>query len=381
MSYDLILKRSNINWARGGTIPIPQPTAPAATPDKLACTPEEKAKLAKIAAVKAAAGKGDRKARAQWQNLLAVGIPALKARAAKGDPKAKRDLQCLKASGLFAAPAAVNGEFIGAYPTQILGDDKELEARMQQAIQEGHDARRTKELGALLQEAKRNPNSRSMKELTTIFKASLDNPEPPYESADPRARKDMIILLKLNKGGMGLPWDRKRVTFDGEFIGAYPTQILGSDLNDDELAVAREGGASEWQALARVRGDFIGSRSEIGRRRRRAGKRAHHLKKIVKKAAQGDTNALNQMRQVQQRLSQRAASGDPRANTLLQRISQWYSQYQAQYQGTAQTQYPAYPQQYQAPYMPPQQPYPPYPGTPGAPADDEQELATTDPEL
>lgn len=289
MSYDLILKRSNINWARGGTSPIPQPAAPAAVPGKLACTPEEKTKLAKIAAVKAAAGKGDRKARAQWQNLLSVGIPALKARAAKGDPKAQRDLQCLKASGLFATPAAVRGEFVGAYPTQILGK---------------------------------------------------------------------------------------------EFIGAYPTQILGSDLNDDELAVAREGGSSERQALARMRGD-----SEVGRRRRRKGKRTHHLKKIVKKAAQGDTNALAQMQRVQQRLGQRAAAGDPRANTLLQRISQWYSQYQ----GTAQTQYPAYPstapyQQpyqtpYQTPYQSPGQPYSPYPGAPGAPGDSEQELAISDPEL
>ena len=292
MSYDLILKHSNINWARGGAGLTPQPAAPAAAPGKLTCTPEEKAKLAKIAAVKRAAEKGDKKAQAQWQNLIAVGIPALKAKAAKGDPKAQRDLQCLKASGLFAAPAGVRGEFIG---------------------------RRLRGAGG--------------------------------------GKSGQIVM------------------------GAYPTEILGSDLNDDELAVAQEGGSSERQALARVRGDFIGLGSEMGRRR---GRRTHHLKRIVKKAAQGDANALNQMQQIQQRLGQRAASGDPRANTLLQRINQWYTQYQSQ---SAQTQYPAYPsaapygQPYQQPYAQTQQPYSQYPGAPGAPGDDEQELATSDPEL
>jgi hypothetical protein len=326
MSYDLILKRSNINWARGGVALIPSPTAPttsAAVPGKLACTPEEKAKLIKIAAVKRAAGKSDKKAKAQWENLLAVGIPALKAKAAKGDPKAKRDLQCLKASGLFATPAAVRGEFIGAYS--------------------------------------------------------------PHPAASGHVRQLIQLARQGNRRAQGILSASRISWVQGEFIGDYPTQILGSDLNDDELAVAQEGGSSERQALARVRGDFIGLSSEVGRRRRRRGKRTQHLKKIVKKAAQGDTNALNQMQQVQQRLSQRAASGDPRANTLLQRINQWYTQYQSQYQSTAQTQYPAYPQPYQTPYgtpySPSQQPYSPYPGAPGAPGDDEQELATTDPEL
>ena len=284
MSYDLILKHSNINWARGETVPAPQPTAPVAptaAPATLSstnqCTPAERALIVQIAAIKRAAQKGDRKAQKQWKALL-DGISVLKMKASKGDPKAKRNLQCLKASGLFAAPVAVRGEF----------------------------------------------------------------------------------------------------------IGSYATQILGSDLNDDELAVAQEGGSSERQALARMRGISI---SKMEGRKRHGGKRSRHLKKIIKKAAQGDANALAQMRQVQQRLSRRAAAGDPRANSLVRKIQQWYSSYQSQYQGATQTQYPAYPsaapytQPYQTPYTPTQQPYSPYPGAPSSPADNEQELAITDPEL
>ena len=437
MSYDLILKRSNINWARGGAAPAQQPAAPAAMPAKFTCTPEEKAKLAKIAAVKAAAQKGDKKASAQWQNLLAVGIPALKARAAKGDPKAKRDLQCLKASGLFAAPAAVRGDFIGVYGPAAAGHVRQLiqlarqgNRRAQGILSASRISWVQGEFIGVEDEYKRvNLTSQEIAHIQDLQNGFIKKFNESYSTGNPfrnpltnldmawlykmatKEKKTSVddwlflqdkyaepfleqidnSLQKLRDKGIPIvgeaPPKKSHGKSSGEFIGAYPTQILGSDLNDDELAVAREGGPSERQALARVRGDFIGHGSEIGRRRRRGGTRSRHLKQIVKRAAQGDTNALAQMQQVQQRLGQRAAAGDPRANTLLQRISQWYSQYQAQYSGTAQTQYPAYPfttpyqQPYQTPYQSPGQPYSPYPGAPGAPADDEQELAATDPEL
>ena len=294
MSYDLVLKNTKTSWARGlSSLPSVTSTAPMKLPSltattskapslaELRCTSEEKAKLAKIASVKAAAQKGDKNAQKQWKNLLAVGIPALRTKAATGDLKAKRDLQCLRASKLFAPGVALMG---------------------------GKKA----------------------------------------------------------------------------FIGAYPAQIMGGSLNDDELAVARDSGSSERGALARVRGDFIGQypyqrtrlsgtrhyqinlhRNE-GRKGRKGRKgRVHQLKKIVKQAAQGDTNALTKLQRVQQRLSQRAAR-DPRAGALLQKINQWYSTYQAQYQGAAST-------PYQQPY---QQPY-----SQTTPGDLEQELAITDPEL
>lgn len=176
----------------------------------------------------------------------------------------------------------------------------------------------------------------------------------------------------------------------------YPS-VLGSsdesglDLNDDEGAIAREEGACERQAVARMRG--IGSKPTdqpidvFGRSRQRSwqrsGSRKRRLRQLVQKAAQGDTQASARLQLIQQRLSQRAASGDTRATSLLQRIQQWQTQYQGtQYPGTPypgttlpyQTPYPTpYQALYQAPY---QQPY-----TPSAPADEEAELATTNPDL
>ena len=181
----------------------------------------------------------------------------------------------------------------------------------------------------------------------------------------------------------------------------YEDDSFGS-LNDDEGAIAREEGACERQAVARMRGQCgYGSRPQRKRwtgtkwvnmsgRTEIAGagptdqpidisggRRKHHLKRLVQKAAQGDVPASTKLQQVQQRLNQRAAAGDTRATTLLQKIQQWYAYYQTQYQGTTSYQ-PPYQPPYQQPYQPPyQQPYTP----PMAPGDEEAELATTDPEI
>lgn len=71
--------------------------------------------------------------------------------------------------------------------------------------------------------------------------------------------------------------------------------------------------------------------TSMGRDPRR---RLHHLRKIVRRAARGDTNASAQMQRVQQRLSQRAAYGDARATALLQKIAVWYAADKVQYQGS-----------------------------------------------
>jgi len=62
--------------------------------------------------------------------------------------------------------------------------------------------------------------------------------------------------------------------------------------------------------------------------------RLAHLRKIVKRAARGDTNALGQMRRVQRNLNQRAVYGDTKATALLQRISAWYAKDAAGYRAS-----------------------------------------------
>ena len=64
-------------------------------------------------------------------------------------------------------------------------------------------------------------------------------------------------------------------------------------------------------------------------------KRLHHLRKIVRRAARGDTNAVGQMQRVRQNLSQRAATGDARAAALLRKIATWYVADVAQYRRSA----------------------------------------------
>ena len=82
-------------------------------------------------------------------------------------------------------------------------------------------------------------------------------------------------------------------------------------------------------------------------------KRLHHLRKIVRRAARGDTNAFAQMQQVQQRLSQRAAYGDARATALLQKITVWYAADRAQYQGSSPAIQPSWSPMVQPPGAPP----------------------------
>ena len=66
--------------------------------------------------------------------------------------------------------------------------------------------------------------------------------------------------------------------------------------------------------------------------------RLAHLRKIVKRAARGDTNAFGQMQRVQRNLSQRATYGDTKATALLQRISAWYAKDAARYRASPSSQ-------------------------------------------
>ena len=292
MSYDLVLKDSKHNWARGACCsPISATarltaasTAAAPKPPTLAelnLTPDEKKKLAGVAAIKKASQSGDKHAQRQWKKAPKI-IAKLKAKAAKGDPKAQRSLQIMRAAKMFA-PGAV-----------LLGKDEILGREF-------------------------------------IDKA--------------------------------------------EIMGAYATQILGSDLNDDEAAVARDGGQCEEDSLSRMRGQYPQYPYQPSQYRGRRGK-VKHLKSIVQRSVQGDASAQAQLQQIQTNLQNRANAGDTKATQVLNKITQWQAKFQAQY-GTTTT--PAYQAPYQAPYTPPA-PAPYYPGS-STPGDSESELDASDPEL
>ena len=162
-----------------------------------------------------------------------------------------------------------------------------------------------------------------------------------------------------------------------QILGAYPTQILGHDLNDDELAIAKDGGQCEEDSLSRMRGQYP-QYPQYAQQAQYQGKRnkIKHLRNIVKRSVRGDTSAQAQLQQIQSNLQTRANAGDTRATQVLNKITQWQAKYQAQYGTTAAPVTPAtsYPTQpYQAPSS-----Y--YPGS-STPGDSESELDASDPEL
>ena len=302
MSYDLVLKDSKHNWARGACCsPISATarltaasTAAAPKPPTLAelnLTPDEKKKLAGVAAIKKASQSGDKHAQRQWKKAPKI-IAKLKAKAAKGDPKAQRSLQIMRAAKMFAPGAVLLGK------DEILGREF---IRLPGKAEHGH--------------------------------------------------------LKI--------------------MGAYATQILGSDLNDDEAAVARDGGQCEEDSLSRMRGQYPQYPYQPSQYRGRRGK-VKHLKSIVQRSVQGDASAQAQLQQIQTNLQNRANAGDTKATQVLNKITQWQAKFQAQY-GTTATPATTYPAPYQAPYTPPA-PAPYYPGS-ATPGDSESELDASDPEL
>ena len=305
MSYDLILKHTKYNWARGaqrsaGLSATAALTAAAPKPptlEELKLTPEEQKKLAQVKAIKAAAQRGDKRAQKMWAKAPKY-IARLKAKAVKGDKTAQRKLAIWRASRLFAPETGISG-------------------------------------------------GQSMKKGAKVF---LNQP---------------------------LGHDEIMGAYPTQIMGAYPTQILGHDLNDDELAIAKDGGQCEEDSLSRMRGQYP-QYPQYAQQAQYQGKRnkIKHLRNIVKRSVRGDTAAQAQLQQIQSNLQTRANAGDTRATQVLAKITQWQAKFQAQY-GTTTT--PAYQAPYQAPYTPPA-PAPYYPGS-STPGDSESELDASDPEL
>jgi hypothetical protein len=103
MAQDLFFGIIRKNWARG-TCTVPLPEAPIQK--QLVLTPDEKDRLARIAALKMKAESGDRKARKQWKRLVKQANKLRK----KSDPRAKRMATVLDQSGLLGRVQKISGD-------------------------------------------------------------------------------------------------------------------------------------------------------------------------------------------------------------------------------------------------------------------------------
>ena len=131
MAKDLILKHSKRNWSRDLDDVAPIPNTPKR---EAALDLKAQKQTAKLAAVKAAADKGDKKAQKKWGKICKK-VAKIQKAAGAGNPDAAKQLAKINATGLFAAPVAMKGDdklteivssgaFVGR--DEILGKDEIL---------------------------------------------------------------------------------------------------------------------------------------------------------------------------------------------------------------------------------------------------------------
>jgi hypothetical protein len=117
MGIDLILGKTNRNWARG----LPAAPSPAPTSDEvsLRLTEPEMRMLAELSSVKMRADAGDRAAKKRLAKT-ARDVARLQKKAARGDVRARRTLLVLRESGVFqrGQTIALGGEAEGLVPNQ-----------------------------------------------------------------------------------------------------------------------------------------------------------------------------------------------------------------------------------------------------------------------
>jgi hypothetical protein len=82
--------------------------------------------------------------------------------------------------------------------------------------------------------------------------------------------------------------------------------------NDEQYAMAMEGGSAERTALARLQG--------WGGQRRFGNRRAQMLHHLFKKAAAGNQQALSRLQSIQQKLQAKGNAGDVQARSMASRI-------------------------------------------------------------
>jgi hypothetical protein len=167
MAYDLLFKHNPHNWSRDldDVAPIEDSPKRAAAVDLKA-----QAQTAKLAAIKAAADRGDKKAKKKWGKICKK-VARIQKAANSGNPDAIKQMTKINATGLFI-------------PAMISGNDK----------------------------------------LTEILTSGA------FVGRDEILGKDEIL---------------------GAFVGKDEILGRGQFIGEEELALAREGGACERAALAR----------------------------------------------------------------------------------------------------------------------------------
>jgi hypothetical protein len=134
MSQDLFFGRTKRNWSR-------EPAASNPEFAKQAAATRQDAQITRLKTLKAKADAGDKKAQKKWARLSKK-VVKLHVKAAKGNLKAAKTLAALTPTGLFvttigpkAMKTAMKGTFVGKdeilgtfvggeFATEILGDDK-----------------------------------------------------------------------------------------------------------------------------------------------------------------------------------------------------------------------------------------------------------------
>ena len=190
MAYDLLFKHNSHNWSRDldDVAPIQDTPKRAAAVDLKA-----QAQTAKLATVKAAADRGDKKAKKKWGKICKK-VARIQKAADAGNPDASRQLAKIKATGLFTM-------------TAMSGDDK-----LTEIVTSGDD------------------------KLTEILTSGA------FVGRQEILGKDEIL-------GRGQFIGKDEIL--GAFVGKDEILGRGQFIGEEELALAREGGACERAALAR----------------------------------------------------------------------------------------------------------------------------------
>jgi hypothetical protein len=183
MSQDLLLKTVKKSWARGGLEDLSYTPISASSPEapKVVPTPEERARLGKLATLRARAESGDARSQKEWRVTLTK-VASLRVRARGGDPKAVRACQILEQSGIFGKsrkttasgndPHALSGELVGRQEImgreELLGEFVGDEERMSRDAGSSERAASARVCGAFpnfARNRKRHQRSRRLRKL------------------------------------------------------------------------------------------------------------------------------------------------------------------------------------------------------------------------
>ena len=205
MAHDLFFKSSSRNWSRDldDVAPIqPSPKLETAVEKKM------KAQTSKLAATKATAAGGNRKAQKKWAKICKK-VAKIQKAADAGNPDAARQLDKIRATGLFTIAS-----------TATSGDDS-----LTEIVTSGDDR------------------------LTEILTSGDDRLTEILTSGDFVGRQEFIGKDEILGHGQFIGKDE--ILGRGQFIGKDEILGRGQFIGEEERALAAEGGACERGALNR----------------------------------------------------------------------------------------------------------------------------------